>query len=231
MKMKMHFFFNNFFEDQFTLLLFFSLLIFGIIYFFREWVALHSMHSHRLMPLAPYILKASPVVSSSHLSLIHERMLSRLKALSSLLESSTARHTETRKNAILNGITYIYLFVFVCFLLPIPHTSSLPLTSLLLSLPFLFLTLSFILLFSYFLILLPFLPLTLSPILLLFLKPFYSLPLPLTLPPSFPSGVSKDLQALDLILVDGTVLMNSGIAKTIVAMTTNPHLLDCTESG
>jgi hypothetical protein len=35
--------------------------------FTREWVALHSVHSHFLMPLTPYILKASPVVSLSHI--------------------------------------------------------------------------------------------------------------------------------------------------------------------
>ena len=108
----------------------------SVIIFFREWVALHSMHSHRLMPLAPYILKASPVVSSSHLSLIHERMLSRLKALSSLLESSTARHTATRKQAILNGTSHFYLFVYLLHLVLhlIKYTfHTLPPSSLLLS--------------------------------------------------------------------------------------------------
>lgn len=35
--------------------------------FMREWIALQSISSHKLMPLAPYILKGSPVVSSSYL--------------------------------------------------------------------------------------------------------------------------------------------------------------------
>lgn len=35
--------------------------------FTREWAALHSMRSQKLLPLAPYILKASPVVSVSRL--------------------------------------------------------------------------------------------------------------------------------------------------------------------
>ena len=35
--------------------------------FLREWSALMSIRSNRLMPLAPYLMKASPVVSSQHL--------------------------------------------------------------------------------------------------------------------------------------------------------------------
>lgn len=35
--------------------------------FFREWTALHSIRDHRLMPLAPYLLKASPAVSQARL--------------------------------------------------------------------------------------------------------------------------------------------------------------------
>jgi hypothetical protein len=35
--------------------------------FIREWSSLHSIKSFRLMPLAPYLLKAAPVVSSIHL--------------------------------------------------------------------------------------------------------------------------------------------------------------------
>ncbi len=35
--------------------------------FLREWSALMSIRNHRLMPLAPYLLKGSPVVSSQHL--------------------------------------------------------------------------------------------------------------------------------------------------------------------
>jgi hypothetical protein len=35
--------------------------------FLREWSAVMSIRNHRLMPLAPYLLKASPVVSSQHL--------------------------------------------------------------------------------------------------------------------------------------------------------------------
>ena len=35
--------------------------------FFREWTALHSIKSHKLMPLTPYILKAAPVVSAAQL--------------------------------------------------------------------------------------------------------------------------------------------------------------------
>ena len=37
----------------------------------REWTALMSIRSNRLMPLAPYLLKASPVVSSVSLRYIH----------------------------------------------------------------------------------------------------------------------------------------------------------------
>jgi hypothetical protein len=39
----------------------------GLTSFLREWSALMSIRNHRLMPLAPYLLKASPVVSSQHL--------------------------------------------------------------------------------------------------------------------------------------------------------------------
>lgn len=35
--------------------------------FMREWSALHSCRDHRLMPLTPYILKASPVISAIRL--------------------------------------------------------------------------------------------------------------------------------------------------------------------
>ena len=35
--------------------------------FTREWAALHSIRSHRLLPLTPYILKAAPVVSVARL--------------------------------------------------------------------------------------------------------------------------------------------------------------------
>ena len=40
------------------------------------------------------------------------------------------------------------------------------------------------------------------------------------------TGIAKDLQSLDNFLVDGTVLLNTGVAKTIVAMSTNALLLD-----
>jgi hypothetical protein len=54
-------------------------------------------------------------------------------------------------------------------------------------------------------------------------------PLP---PPTFSpiSGMCKDLQALDTLLVDGTVLMNSGVAKTVVAISTNTQLADITDT-
>jgi hypothetical protein len=41
--------------------------VMGMSTFIREWTALHSMHNHNLIPLAPYLLKASPVVSATHL--------------------------------------------------------------------------------------------------------------------------------------------------------------------
>lgn len=41
--------------------------VMGLTSFLREWSALMSIRNHRLMPLAPYLLKASPVVSSQHL--------------------------------------------------------------------------------------------------------------------------------------------------------------------
>ena len=41
--------------------------VMGLSTFLREWSALMSIRSHRLMPLAPYLLKGSPVVSSQHL--------------------------------------------------------------------------------------------------------------------------------------------------------------------
>lgn len=41
--------------------------VMGLSSFLREWSALMSIRNHRLMPLAPYLLKASPVVSSQHL--------------------------------------------------------------------------------------------------------------------------------------------------------------------
>ncbi len=37
----------------------------------REWTALHSIVSHHLMPLTPYILKAAPVVSAQRLRLLY----------------------------------------------------------------------------------------------------------------------------------------------------------------
>ena len=40
----------------------------GLSTLMREWVALQSIKSHRLMPLAPYITLASPVVSSQMLT-------------------------------------------------------------------------------------------------------------------------------------------------------------------
>jgi hypothetical protein len=40
----------------------------------REWTALHSVVSHQLMPLTPYILKASPVVSAHRLSEIYRQL-------------------------------------------------------------------------------------------------------------------------------------------------------------
>jgi hypothetical protein len=40
----------------------------------REWTALHSVVSHHLMPLTPYILKASPVVSAHRLSEIYRKL-------------------------------------------------------------------------------------------------------------------------------------------------------------
>ena len=41
--------------------------VMGLSTFLREWSALMSIRNHRLMPLAPYLLKGSPVVSSQHL--------------------------------------------------------------------------------------------------------------------------------------------------------------------
>jgi hypothetical protein len=41
--------------------------VMGLTTFLREWSALLSIRSCHLMPLAPYLLKASPVVSSQHL--------------------------------------------------------------------------------------------------------------------------------------------------------------------
>jgi hypothetical protein len=35
--------------------------------FVREWAALHSIRSHELLPLSPYLLKASPIISISRL--------------------------------------------------------------------------------------------------------------------------------------------------------------------
>ena len=40
------------------------------------------------------------------------------------------------------------------------------------------------------------------------------------------TGISKDLHLLDNFLVDGTVLLNTGVAKTVVSMTSNALLLD-----
>ena len=40
------------------------------------------------------------------------------------------------------------------------------------------------------------------------------------------TGISKDLHVLDNFLVDGTVLLNTGVAKTVVSMTSNALLLD-----
>ncbi|KAJ1434669.1 hypothetical protein B484DRAFT_393897, partial [Ochromonadaceae sp. CCMP2298] len=47
----------------------------------REWSALLSIRSAHLMPLAPYLLKASPVVSSQHLSEVHDGILHKLDGL------------------------------------------------------------------------------------------------------------------------------------------------------
>jgi hypothetical protein len=43
--------------------------VMGLSTFIREWLALKSITSHKLMPLAPYLLKGSPVVSSTFLRL------------------------------------------------------------------------------------------------------------------------------------------------------------------
>jgi hypothetical protein len=43
--------------------------------FLREWSALMSIRNHHLMPLAPYLLKGSPVVSSQHLRSDHRHSL------------------------------------------------------------------------------------------------------------------------------------------------------------
>lgn len=40
----------------------------------REWTALHSIVSHNLMPLTPYILKAAPVVSAHKLSEMYRKL-------------------------------------------------------------------------------------------------------------------------------------------------------------
>jgi hypothetical protein len=40
----------------------------------REWTALHSIVSHQVMPLTPYILKAAPVVSAHRLSEIYRKL-------------------------------------------------------------------------------------------------------------------------------------------------------------
>jgi hypothetical protein len=40
----------------------------------REWIALHSIVSHQVMPLTPYILKAAPVVSAHRLSEIYRKL-------------------------------------------------------------------------------------------------------------------------------------------------------------
>lgn len=42
----------------------------------REWSAILSIRNHHLMPLAPYLLKGSPVVSSQHLRYILIRLIS-----------------------------------------------------------------------------------------------------------------------------------------------------------
>jgi hypothetical protein len=44
--------------------------VMGLTSFLREWSALMSIRNHRLMPLAPYLLKGSPVVSSQHLRFV-----------------------------------------------------------------------------------------------------------------------------------------------------------------
>lgn len=48
--------------------------------FLREWQALHSIRDHRLMPLAPYLLKASPVVSQAHLQQMRDTIEKKLRA-------------------------------------------------------------------------------------------------------------------------------------------------------
>lgn len=53
--------------------------IMNISTFLREWIALHSIRDHRLMPLAPYLLKASPVVSQAHLLTIKDDIERRLQ--------------------------------------------------------------------------------------------------------------------------------------------------------
>ena len=49
--------------------------------FLREWAAVQSMHHSQLMPLAPYILKASPVVSSQSLGAMNAAMAKKMNAV------------------------------------------------------------------------------------------------------------------------------------------------------
>eukprot|EP01034_Spumella_vulgaris_P022409 gene22409-28533_t len=55
--------------------------VMGLSTFIREWLALQSMASQKLMPLAPYLLKGSPVVSSTYLSSINDAIELKLKNL------------------------------------------------------------------------------------------------------------------------------------------------------
>jgi len=69
--------------------------------YIREWIALHSIKNTTLCPLTPYILKGSPVISTSLLGQINNNLLSKYKALINITESSSAA---TRKKNALTAI-------------------------------------------------------------------------------------------------------------------------------
>ena len=71
----------------------------------REWHALHSIHSHYLMPLAPHLLKASPVISLTQLTTFRDQIMMKEKLLkAAYLTKATSARIEQLITALLSDL-------------------------------------------------------------------------------------------------------------------------------
>jgi hypothetical protein len=80
----------------------------GLSTFTREWVALHSIHSHMLMPLAPYILSATPVVSAERLGYVDDFPFLRL----------ISERVSTQRFCVSLVVSLFFFFLTMSFLSP-----------------------------------------------------------------------------------------------------------------